>query len=126
MTSTSHHRIGIVDDDGAVRDSLLLLLESHGFRAEAFDSAASFLKSGNAKFDCMVVDLHMPDMTGLELIETMRAKGNMTPAVMATGRMDPTLLARAEQAQVLTILTKPFAHGQLLEWIRRAIAGSDI
>ena len=121
MARGSRNRIAVVDDDGAVRDSLQLLLESHGFEAQAYDSGPAFFASGPPDFDCLVVDLHMPEMSGLELVETLRVRGNGLPVVIATGRMDALLAKRVRQAEVIAVLPKPFADAELLALIQRAL-----
>ncbi|HEY1615823.1 MAG TPA: response regulator [Rhizomicrobium sp.] len=121
MARQSRNRIAVVDDDRAVRESLQLLLESHGFEAQAYESGPAFLADGPQQFDCLVVDLHMPEMTGLELVETLRLRGNPLPAVIATGRMDALLAKRVRQAEVLAVLAKPFADAELLALIDRAL-----
>jgi FixJ family two-component response regulator len=121
LKPSSQYRIAVVDDDSAVRDSQRLLMESHGFQTDGFDSAVAFLDAGVTHYDCLVVDLHMPEMTGLELAETLRARGIHTPIIVVTGRYDPLLAQRFQAAGVLTILSKPFAHEQLLDWIHLAL-----
>ncbi len=96
-------------------------MESHGLVTDGYASAIAFLDAGATHHSCLVVDLHMPEMTGLELAETLRAKAVETPIVLITGRFDPLLAKRIRAAGVLTILTKPFSHDQLLDWIRRAL-----
>ena len=82
----------ILDGDDGVRDSLRLLLECAGFEALEFASCREFLdvdRSGDG--DCLILDLHMPEMSGIELLEEMRRRGKTLPAILITERLDSTL-----------------------------------
>ncbi len=115
--------ISIVDDDESVREGLVGLMQSHGYCAESFDSGASFLASKSAKrTDCLIVDMHMPGMTGLELIGRLAAAGKSVPSILITARRDESVRARAAQAGVTCYLTKPFKEDRLLGCIHAALA----
>ena len=111
--------VDIIDDDDAVRDSTRALLESYGYEVRDHASAEIFLREAGLKIDCLVVDQHMPGMTGLDLLEHLRAQGNQTPALMMTGRSDSTLEPRAARIGV-TLLHKPVPEDELVSWIERA------
>jgi FixJ family two-component response regulator len=111
--------IDIIDDDDAVRDSTRCLLEFHGYKARTHASAEAFLAHGGENAACRLVDHHMPGMTGVELIEFLRAKGDQTPTLMVTGRGDPSLAERLARAGV-KLLHKPFEMDDLLGWINQA------
>ena len=100
--------VHIVDDDEPIRDSTRLLLEALGFAVLTFASAAEYLASGVAgKVDCMLLDVHMPGMTGIELLETIRSRGIDTPTVVITAdslRVAPRLKTRTNSS----IVYKPF------------------
>jgi len=119
--------VGIIDDDAAIRDSLRVLLRARGIDAHCFASAAEFL--GSAEVDqlgSLLVDQHMPNMSGIELVELLRSRKVVTPAIMLTGASDPQLAKRAKNAGVLAILHKPVSGAELMGWIRLAfIAGSS-
>ncbi|MGD0191324.1 MAG: response regulator [Rhizomicrobium sp.] len=116
-------RIGIVDDDEAVRDSLAVLLQSFGMQVHAFSSPSSYLDHATSfSADCLVFDLHMPHMTGLELAEKLRSNGVGTPVIIFTGRADPFLAARMERAGVAFVLSKPVGDSDLIAAIRKAVA----
>ena len=75
MSEASQRMIAIVDDDRAVLDSLRMLLEVMGYPAATFESASEFLRSDMREVECLILDHHMPNMTGLELAERLRADG---------------------------------------------------
>lgn len=109
-------KIAIIDDDDAVRDSMLALLESYGHEVCGYPSAEEFLGPPKGQADCLLVDHHMSGMTGLDLLEHLRAEGDQTPALMITGRRDPTMVPRAERIGV-RVLQKPVAEELLVAWI---------
>ena len=112
--------VDIVEDDDAVRDSMCDLLEAYGYVARGYPSAAQFLQRACTPGNCLIVDLHMPEMTGLELLETLRAQDVRVPALIVTGRPDPSLGPRIERAEVVKLLQKPVEVDQLCGWIERA------
>jgi FixJ family two-component response regulator len=112
--------IVIVDDDDGVRDSTRVLLEACGYATEGFASADDYLaKSAGTGGDCLLLDVQMPGMSGIELLEHMRAQGNPTPVVLMTANIE-RLGDRPAQAGAVTVLRKPFAEDALLSWIARA------
>lgn len=111
--------VDIIDDDDAVRDSTRALLESYGYQVRDHASAEQFLKGTDTKSECLLVDQHMPGMTGLDLLEHLRAQGDRTPALMMTGRSDPTLEPRAARIGV-KLLHKPVPEDQLMRSIEQA------
>ena len=116
------HRIFIVDDDEAVRDSMRALLESCDFEVHDFGSATEFLAHRNGtRADCLLLDLHMPVIGGIDLLEHMRADGSQLPTIVITGRSDPVLKQRAMQSGAFALFDKPVAENALLDAIGRAI-----
>src|SRR6476620_10157361 len=95
MTEAERRNIAIVDDDLAVRDSLRFLLEVAGHTVETFASAAEFLATNFEHLACLILDHHMPAMTGLELTERLRADGIGIPILLITGSPSPEIVARA-------------------------------
>jgi len=117
--------IYLVDDDDAVRDSARVLLEAYGLTVRPFPSAAALLEQTRGEGgDCLVLDLHMPGMSGLELLELLRKRGILVPAILLTGRFDSALSDRMGKAGTLATLQKPVETPVLLEWIERAIGSS--
>lgn len=118
--------IFLVDDDTAVRDSLKLLLETHGLAVRDFASGAQLLQeSAPRPGDCLVCDVHMPVMSGLEIVETLTRRGIASPAILITGRADEALRRRARAAGAFLLIEKPFDGDVLIDAIDRALnAGS--
>lgn len=115
-------RIAIVDDDESLRTALSGLLRSHGYSVCGHGSAESFLSSGDiGKVDCIVSDIHMPGMNGLELKRRLDAISDSTPVIMITGRTYPDLTAQVSAAGAFGPLAKPFAAATLIESIRNAL-----
>jgi two-component system response regulator FixJ len=113
--------VDIVEDDDAVRDSMCALLDAYGYAPRGYASPVVYLKSAaGAPGNCLIVDLHMPEMTGLELLETLRSQDVRIPALMMTGRHDPSLEPRIAQAGVVKLLHKPIQDEQLFSWIEQA------
>jgi FixJ family two-component response regulator len=108
--------IDIIDDDEAVRDSTHSLLESYGYDVRAHPSAEAFLSHSGEQADCLLVDHHMPGMTGVELLEHLRAKGNHTPALVVTARRDPAIVPRVARIGA-KLLHKPVEPEELVHWI---------
>jgi FixJ family two-component response regulator len=117
--------VSIVDDDDPVRDSTRALLESFGYSVRCYSSPAAFLDDPQAEgSDCLILDLHMPLMSGLELLEQLRDRKIQTPAILLTANGE-RLNARAKQAKVLAILRKPVPEDVLLKWVRTACTGKS-
>ena len=116
--------IYVVDDDDAVRDATRLLLETCGFNVLGFPSAAAFLASFSQDSGaCILLDLHMPKMGGLELLQSLRSKGVRTPVIIMSGRREPGVDADLQQAGVSAIFSKPCDDDALIGAIRAVTAG---
>ena len=114
--------ISIIDDDESIRRTTTRLIESFGFRAAAFESAEVFLRSGQLHDTaCLIVDVQMPDMNGLQLQSHLAAEGCGIPIIFITAYDDKESRRRAMQAGAVAFLGKPFGDEQLLETIRSAI-----
>jgi FixJ family two-component response regulator len=117
-------KISIVDDDESVREALVGLMKSHGYDAEAYESGASYL-AANRPPDCLIADMHMPGMTGLELYGRLIASGRTVPTILITARRDEDVRKRALIEGIFCYLTKPFKEEQLLGCILSALKGRD-
>ena len=114
--------ISVVDDDESIRRTTRLLIESFGFRAAAFESAESFLRSGQLRdTSCLIVDVQMPGLNGLQLQSHLAAEGCGIPIIFITAYDDKESRRRAMQAGAVAFLGKPFSDEQLLETIRSAL-----
>jgi FixJ family two-component response regulator len=107
--------ISIVDDDDSVRTALKSLIDSVGFRAEVFGSGEEFLKSPYvAQTDCLIADVRMPGMSGLELQERLHAAGSAVPIVFISAHEDKEARARGLREGAIAFLQKPFSADSLL------------
>lgn len=113
--------IFIVDDDEAVRHSLQALLEAAGHRIEMFPSGEAFFDAPSAGA-CILLDLHLPGLDGIQVIQRLRAQGASTPVILISGRFDAGTRARAADAGATALLEKPLREHRLLESIERALA----
>jgi FixJ family two-component response regulator len=114
--------ISIVDDDESVRRTTTLLIESFGFRAAAFESAETFLNSGHLQdTSCLIVDVQMPGMNGLQLQDHLAAAGCGIPIIFITAYESKDSRQRAMQAGAAAFLGKPFSDEQLLQIIRSTL-----
>jgi two-component system response regulator FixJ len=113
----------IVDDDQAVRDSLSFLLESKGYLVKIFGSAVDFLAAASAlSIGCLIVDIRMPEMDGLELQERLKARALGFPVILITGHADVPLAVRAMKAGAVDFIEKPFASETILDSLRVALS----
>jgi FixJ family two-component response regulator len=119
--------ISIVDDDPSVREGMTDLLRSMDFDVEAFERAADFLNSDRLRnTSCLIADVQMPKMTGLELHNNLTGLGNSIPTILITAFPNARDMACARRAGVTCYLAKPFTEAQLLDCIREALAQRDI
>ena len=116
--------VSVVDDDESIRRTTTLLIESFGFRAAAFESAEGFLESGQVhETSCLIVDVQMPGMNGLQLQSLLAAEGCCIPIIFITAYDDRESRGRAMQAGAIAFLSKPFDDALLLQTIRSALRG---
>jgi two-component system response regulator FixJ len=115
-------RVFVVDDDPGKRESLRFLLESAGFAGETYASAPAFLEAGGAgKSGCLVTDVRMPEMNGLELQEKLAAEGSRLSVILMTGHADVPMAVGAMRAGASDFIEKPFSDVALIDSIRRAL-----
>jgi two-component system response regulator FixJ len=123
---TEERCVFVVDDDADVRDSLRLLLEASGFSVQVFTSAIHFLADSSPKTGCLIADIRMPDMSGLELQEEIVRRNIQLPVIVMTGHGDVPLAVRAMKAGAVDFLEKPFDANLMLASVRRGLeAGSQ-
>lgn len=116
----------VVDDEQAVRDSLALLVRSIGLAAETYGSAGEFLDAFDPeRHGCLVTDIRMPGMSGLELQEKLAADGVHIPVIVLTGHGDVPAAVRALKGGAVDFVEKPFDPQALLDLIQQAIARDD-
>ena len=114
--------IAIVDDDELAREGTIDLVKSMGFIAKAFGRAEDFLKSDYLhRSSCLIADVRMPGITGLELHNRLVESGNMTPTILITAFPNDRDRARARQAGAICYLAKPFNDEALLACVRSAL-----
>ena len=114
--------ISIVDDDESMREAIKGLMKSWGYRAEAAASAQEFLRSPHVRrTSCLIADVQMPGMSGLDLHRHLSASGKVFPTVLITAYPDDNVRARALAAGVIGYLSKPFDANDLLACIRSAL-----
>jgi len=119
--------IYLVDDDEAVRDSVRMLLEANEFIVHDFSSGAQLLeRNGGEGADCLLLDVHMAGLSGLELLELLRKRGIDVPVVVLTGRFDDVIADRLSKAGASAILQKPTESGALIHAIDAAIKKGSI
>jgi FixJ family two-component response regulator len=114
--------ISVIDDDASVRAATDNLLSSHGYRVRTFASAQDFLQA--AHFDetsCVIADVQMPAMGGLDLLTHMRSRDNEVPFIFITAFPDESVRARAIKGGAIGFLAKPFAGVVLIECVERAL-----
>jgi FixJ family two-component response regulator len=116
------HLISVVDDDESVREALCGLLRSVGFAVSAFASAEEFLTSDQPKrADCLVLDVRMPGMGGIELQRQLVAGHYEIPVILITAHEDEGMRARALSGGVGAVLIKPFSEDALMDAIHQAL-----
>jgi two-component system response regulator FixJ len=116
--------VHVVDDDSAVRDSLRVLLESAGYAVRTYDSAATFLAAAPTLSGCVLTDVRMPEIDGLELQQRLGECGAPLAIIVMTGQGDVPVAVHAMKAGAVDFLEKPFNETELLDAVRRAQAQS--
>ena len=118
--------VHIVDDDEAVRESLGFLLETAGLEVRTYDSGVSFLEAGaGSDGGCVVTDVRMPGMTGMELVASLRERGSRLPVIVMTGHGDVPLAVEAMKAGVHDFIEKPFDDQAMIRSIEGALQRAE-
>lgn len=116
----------IVDDDQAIREGLCALLGSVGVETRAYGSAAAFLESASPDMSgCLVLDVRMPAMSGLDLQQTLNERGIHLPIIFITGHGDVLMAVEAMKAGAIDFLIKPFNEQDLLDRVQAALSSND-
>jgi FixJ family two-component response regulator len=114
--------IAIIDDDEAMQDSLRDLMEAAGLAARCFESAEEFLESDlHNRAACLIVDIRMPKMSGLQLQARLKEEGRNIPIIFITAHGDARMRIRAMREGAVEFLAKPFDHHLLLKRVRAAL-----
>jgi FixJ family two-component response regulator len=112
--------IAVIDDDKSFREALVGSLSSLGYGCDGYASAEDYFRSAVGRFfDCIVADIHMPGMSGLDLMKRLSAEGSVTPVILITARSD--MERDAQAAGAVCLLKKPFKTSDLIECIEKAV-----
>ncbi len=117
-------KVHVIDDDAAVRGALDALLTAEGYAVRTYPSARSFLDANDA-CDCVVTDVRMPDMSGIELVARMKALKRQTPIIVITAYGDVRLAVQAMKSGAADFIEKPFDDEDLLEPVRSALSADS-
>jgi FixJ family two-component response regulator len=113
--------ISIIDDDASVRAATNNLLSSHGYLVQTFASAEEFLQSADLNSSCVIADVQMPAMSGLDLLTHMRTRSYKVPFIFITAFPEESVRARALKAGAICFLAKPFAAPELINCVEIAL-----
>src|ERR1700746_896650 len=114
--------IHVIGDALEMRDSLAFLLDVSGYEPQVYESASAFLKEVEvATLNCIVSDIRMPDMNGIDLVRKLKSEGSMCPVILITGHGDVALAVEAMKAGAVDFIEKPFDDEALLGAIRSAL-----
>lgn len=109
--------VAVIDDDPAVLDSLKFLLEASGYPVAVYPTATAFLQDDQAHPLCMILDHHMPGMSGLQLVAKLRADGSDLPVLLITGMPSPAIAAEAQRVGIEKVLEKPPYEEEILSFV---------
>lgn len=123
---TSEATVYIVDDDAAVRDSLMLMIEQEGIKVQTYNNSEDFLSANqDESYGCAVLDIRMPGMDGMQLQQELNRRNIRLPIIFLTGHGDIPLSVKAVKAGAVDFLTKPVTRESLLSSVRSAILESQ-
>ena len=122
-TVTKGARISVVDDDESMREAVKALIDAMGLSVEEFSSAEAYLKSGRSQaFDCLILDIRMPGLSGLELQRRLASDGCPVPIVFMTAHYGEEVRRKAIEAGAVEVLSKPFTDKELFNAIGQSLA----
>jgi FixJ family two-component response regulator len=114
--------VAVVDDDPEMRASLATLLDALGYRAETYDSAETFLTcASTCRASCLVIDINLGDITGVELVHQLLADGLKWPIIFMSGHDDAAIKNQASAFDPIAFLLKPFRANDLIDAIKKAV-----
>lgn len=116
--------VTVIDDEPSVREAVALLLETHGHAVSCFDGAVSFLEAPFVA-GCIVSDVRMPEITGLDLLRRLQAAGDPRPVVLLTGHGDVELAVQAIKLGAFDFVEKPFDNDRFVATVEQALAASE-
>jgi two-component system response regulator FixJ len=120
--SSNNQTVFIIDDNAAIRDALRWLFESLKYNVEAYENADMFLKKHNANSQgCLIMDVRLPGLSGLELLEQLKQQKNSLPVIIITGYGDIQMAVRAMKAGAVDFILKPFNDQCLLETVQKCM-----
>jgi two-component system response regulator FixJ len=126
MTSTADRTVFVVDDDAAALDSLVMLLRSDGLNPSGFSSATTFLEALTPESrGCVISDVRMPGMDGVQLLKTLKAMGCILPVIVITGHADVTVAVQAMKAGAAEFVQKPYESELILRMVRACLEDND-
>ena len=117
MAGIQSREVAVVDDDAAVLESFRFMLEMAGYPVATYPSAINYLARNPDPPRCLILDQHMPHMTGLELTAQLRAQGVMAPVLLITSFPTPAIIARAAEIGVVRVLEKPPVEDDLIGFV---------
>jgi FixJ family two-component response regulator len=109
--------VAVVDDDPAVLESFRFILELAGYTVNTYPSAMAFLADVAGKPNCLILDHHMPMMTGLDLAKALRMNGSNLPVLLITAAPSPAIVSRAAEIGIVRVLEKPPAEDDLIRFV---------
>ena len=118
---SGEHVIAVIDDDESFRVALVDSLSSLGYDAHGFASAEEFIAGGTAPYDCVITDIHMPGMSGFDLVRWLLAHHSGVPVIMITADAEPALEASAAAIGAVCVLRKPFEADALAHCLEKGI-----
>lgn len=118
------HTVSLIDDDPAVLDALTMLMQSHGLTVARYESALEFLKAEQHP-GCIVSDVRMPEMTGIELLRSMKKDGDDRPVILITGHGDIEMAVHAIKLGAREFIEKPFDNAKLLDCVVDALEATS-
>jgi len=122
----SEHVVHVIDDDDDARDGLAFLLTAEGFSVRAFEAAQAFFEAiRSAKAECIITDVRMPDISGLELLRQVKNLGIACPVIVITGQADLPVAIEAIKLGATDFIEKPFGAEVLLSAVRSALGGQE-